>query len=385
MKKKHFFAIALFSLIPISAFAVYGESYGLTAQGNEGKLTAAKGTFLWSCVGFGVLLGAWLFSTAFVGMMTAITGGNAEVVTITACDESKTVVAELLSINPIVAQVHDTDLAKNAGVTGNLSECHIGKPSPLADVMKENGLDPADSLLFSKSKTIVHNDALLKNTEQSYLLMEIGDNSGYLFHTASGDEQSVATIGTSQLGGFIDTTLPATSRVTYFHSHPSAFATGKVPPSSQDLTAEYLNHLTALSGRTIPTRFMVSDANGIWEYSIPQGSKYAQVLDTVRQKTKEFSDLPAIKSVTEEGWICSTGAIIVSLETDALNGKYGEQPQQIARTIYDASQELAPLNDQDERLLASTSGTERISILNEREVTLRSLGVLLQYTPMQFQ
>ncbi|MCX6735840.1 MAG: hypothetical protein NTZ13_02035 [Candidatus Parcubacteria bacterium] len=125
MKKKHFFAIALFSLIPISVFAVYGGTYDnivgcgintipkfikatldlvikvgipvasvflifagfmfLTAQGNEGKLTAAKSAFLWSCVGFGVLIGAWLFSTAFVGIMTSITGGNAESVTITPC------------------------------------------------------------------------------------------------------------------------------------------------------------------------------------------------------------------------------------------------------------------------------------------------------------
>lgn len=125
MKKKQLFTISLFGLIPNFVFAAYGGYYDnivgcgintipkfikatldlvikvgipvasvflifagfmfLTAQGNESKLTAAKSAFFYSCVGFGILIGAWLFSTAFVGMMTSIAGGSAESVTITSC------------------------------------------------------------------------------------------------------------------------------------------------------------------------------------------------------------------------------------------------------------------------------------------------------------
>jgi hypothetical protein len=126
MKKKHYFAIALIVfIIPLSVFAAYGGTYDfivgcgintipkfikavlgiiikigipvasmfliwagflfLTAQGNESKLTAAKHAFLWSCIGFGILLGAWLLAIAFEGVITSFSGGQAQDTTITPC------------------------------------------------------------------------------------------------------------------------------------------------------------------------------------------------------------------------------------------------------------------------------------------------------------
>lgn len=110
MKKKLIFAIPLLILIPLSAFAEYA-TYDfvvgngvttipqfihavlsiivrigipvaslfliwsgfmfITAGGNESKLSAAKKGFIWSCIGFGVLLGAWLLATAFQGVITS--------------------------------------------------------------------------------------------------------------------------------------------------------------------------------------------------------------------------------------------------------------------------------------------------------------------------
>lgn len=72
--------------IPVASVFIIGAGFQfLGAQGNEAKLKSAKSALLWSFIGFGVLLGAWLFATAFLGTLTSITGGNAENVTITPC------------------------------------------------------------------------------------------------------------------------------------------------------------------------------------------------------------------------------------------------------------------------------------------------------------
>jgi hypothetical protein len=111
MKKKQILTLGLLILMPLSVFAAYGGTYDfvvgngvttipqfihavlsivirigipvasifliwagfmfLTAQGNESKLTAAKKAFVWSCIGFGVLIGAWLLATAFQGVITS--------------------------------------------------------------------------------------------------------------------------------------------------------------------------------------------------------------------------------------------------------------------------------------------------------------------------
>ena len=51
--------------IPIIAlFLIYSGFLFVTAQGNAGKLTEAKNTFIWTCVGAAVLLGAWVIANA---------------------------------------------------------------------------------------------------------------------------------------------------------------------------------------------------------------------------------------------------------------------------------------------------------------------------------
>lgn len=72
--------------IPVaSMFLIWAGFLFLTAQGNETKLTAAKHAFLWSCIGFGILLGAWLLAIAFEGVITSFSGGQAQDTTITPC------------------------------------------------------------------------------------------------------------------------------------------------------------------------------------------------------------------------------------------------------------------------------------------------------------
>ena len=116
MKKKLAFIASLLILAPASVFAAYGGTYDfvvgngittipsfiqaalgivvkvgipvasifiifsgfqfITAEGNESKLTAAKKSLFYSCIGFGVLVGAWLLATVIQGTITSITGGG---------------------------------------------------------------------------------------------------------------------------------------------------------------------------------------------------------------------------------------------------------------------------------------------------------------------
>ncbi|MBI2120510.1 MAG: hypothetical protein HYT94_02710 [Parcubacteria group bacterium] len=54
--------------IPVATvFIIWSGFLFLTAQGDEKQLTTAKHAFVWSCIGTGVLLGAWVLATAIKG------------------------------------------------------------------------------------------------------------------------------------------------------------------------------------------------------------------------------------------------------------------------------------------------------------------------------
>lgn len=62
--------------IPIGAiFLIWSGFLFVTAQGNETKLATAKKTFVWTCVGLGVLLGAWTLAVAVEGTIKSLGGG----------------------------------------------------------------------------------------------------------------------------------------------------------------------------------------------------------------------------------------------------------------------------------------------------------------------
>ena len=123
MKKKLSIAISLLIFLPLSAFAYeyYGNIVGcgittipqfikallgivvkigipvasifiiwsgfmfLTAQGDTSKLAAAKKSLVWACIGFGVLIGAWLFALTAETVITSFSGGTPQNVTNTSC------------------------------------------------------------------------------------------------------------------------------------------------------------------------------------------------------------------------------------------------------------------------------------------------------------
>jgi hypothetical protein len=72
--------------IPVaSIFLIWVGFLFLTAQGDPGKLTAAKKAFVWTCIGFGVLLAAWIIAIAMETVITSFSGGNPQDTTITPC------------------------------------------------------------------------------------------------------------------------------------------------------------------------------------------------------------------------------------------------------------------------------------------------------------
>lgn len=63
--------------IPLGAiFLIWAGFLFLTAQGDEGKLATAKKTFIWSCIGLGVLLGAWVFAVGVEGIIKNMSAGG---------------------------------------------------------------------------------------------------------------------------------------------------------------------------------------------------------------------------------------------------------------------------------------------------------------------
>lgn len=59
--------------IPVATvFIIWSGFLFLTAQGDETKLTKAKHSFVWACVGTAVLLGAWVLATAIKGTIDAL-------------------------------------------------------------------------------------------------------------------------------------------------------------------------------------------------------------------------------------------------------------------------------------------------------------------------
>lgn len=68
-------ALAIIIKIGVPAgtiFIIYSGFLFVTAQGNESQITKAKKTFLWTCIGLGVLLGAWAIASAIKGTISQL-------------------------------------------------------------------------------------------------------------------------------------------------------------------------------------------------------------------------------------------------------------------------------------------------------------------------
>jgi len=61
--------------IPVaSVFLIWAGFLFLTSQGDPKKLQTARQAFIWACIGFAILTGAWLLATAVQGSLRAVTG-----------------------------------------------------------------------------------------------------------------------------------------------------------------------------------------------------------------------------------------------------------------------------------------------------------------------
>lgn len=77
--------------IPIGTmFLVWAGFLFITAQGDEGKLATAKKTFVWSCIGLGVLLGAWTFAVGVEGIIKDLGIGGSDTTTDGGCNDEGT-------------------------------------------------------------------------------------------------------------------------------------------------------------------------------------------------------------------------------------------------------------------------------------------------------
>jgi hypothetical protein len=276
--------------IPVaSIFIIFSGFQFLTAQGNEAKLTAAKKSFLWSCIGFGVLIGAWLFATAIMGTITAITGGSAQG---SACGQANSV-----SNSNTNAAKPPAYIAGASASTCQAQDYYGGSLSPLqADPMEENGLESTDPNLFQKSLALTQNDAINKTNEQNYVYVTLGTGDGALLHTANGEPTRVADPSISTINTYIvGPLLEKPQKITFIHTHPKGYAGDiNVPPSADDIVlAAYYNDKSAASGTDIPYDWVVSDPTGSYKYTVPPDS----ILGQMPSRAEKFRNLPEVQGV----------------------------------------------------------------------------------------
>jgi hypothetical protein len=61
--------------IPVSViFLVWAGFMFVTAGGDEKKIQSAKKTFVWTCIGIGILLGSWLLAVGYGEILGNIMG-----------------------------------------------------------------------------------------------------------------------------------------------------------------------------------------------------------------------------------------------------------------------------------------------------------------------
>jgi len=322
MKKKYwFFSRIFFSLIPLSVFAAYGGSYDiivrcdintipkfikavidlavkvgipvasiflifagfqfLTAQGDEGKLRKAKSGLLWSSVGFGVLLGAWLFATAILGTITAIMGGSAEDLTNTSCsNENTSPTGNFFWPDPVpLKQTELSEVEKATSVSqSSVEECAafydvLLSGSDFDTTIPQGGLTP--SYVPADNQTVECNyddgvSAIQKNMsqlpEQMFLYVTYKNGPSQWMLTAVGKNGSVPA-PKALLEALSKTSV--VKEVYQMHTHPyqkdTNMNTDYSAPSLTDIILAYRDALTRPI--SIFTEKVI-DTKIVWQYVV---------------------------------------------------------------------------------------------------------------------
>lgn len=372
--------------IPIGAlFLIWAGFLFLTAQGDEGKLSTAKKAFVWSCIGIGVLLGAWTFAVGVEGVIKDIgKGGGGDVVGGGCDDGGGPGPGEKLVLPSVVEKVLFGEKSLHAGL-GVVFEpgatCSTsGNGFNPNDVMEDYGLDPDDPDLLNKSLAILHDEATQKTTEQAYVFFQLNAGGGDLQHTASGGATSVEFPPINTIEDIIDGTLEGVESIHFMHTHPAAFFNGSVPPSLPDLQSAY----TAANIEPATKYYAdVADADGVWSYSVPSGSAAGKAIQGIIDNTEAIASSPEAKAYMDSQGLneCSDASSVFAALLNILNGAAGAGAQNLAKKLVESALPLQPFVEMDAKL-SGASYDEFLAIMQQRLELEQSMGVSLHYESM---
>jgi hypothetical protein len=394
---KALLSIAIKIGIPIaSVFLIWTGFMFLTAQGDESKLTKAKSAFFWTCIGFGVVIGAWLISIVMQGIITSFTGGQSQDASIGPCGESGNqgvgnqngpIQQPIATLPP----VNNNFVVSNA--VGALCDVKNSMTAPaqglLSDPMTAYNLSPTDPNIFKKSLGVLEYNANKYTTEQSYVFVEFGGGSptdGTLLHTQTGNSMGVEIPTPKTINTYVlDPLLSPPHSIDIMHTHPLAFSNGvkmDTPPSLTDIiaTSFYNNSLIYPPTTIVPVNWYVADANGVWKYSIMPGSKADTAVVDSQNLLEKLQNIPEVKKLNLNMSFCNSKQIIESLNSVQVDA----ESKATIDSYISALNVLDPLVQQDEALLAAqqAGNTAKMQqILSQRLATLQSIGVQVNRVP----
>ncbi len=357
----------------------------VTAQGNETKLSTAKNAFVWSCIGLGVLLGAWVFAVGVEGIIKDFGKGGGGSAIDSGCKGGGEPPPTDLTLPSVVEHVLFGEKSLHAGlgtifVSGSSCSSSGNGFNP-NDVMADYGLDPDDPRLFEKSLKILHDDAIQKAAEQAYLFVRFGSGGGALLHTASGNASSVEFPPVKTIEDVIITpSLSGVSSINLMHTHPTALFNGSIPPSLPDLQGAYV-----ISNIEPATTYSsnVADLNGVWTFSVSPGSGVGKAVQGIIDNSAAIYASPEAKSYMDAHGLnaCSDPGMVFSVLQDILNGSAGTAAQDLAKNLVTAALPLQPFVDMDAKL-PGASNSEWAAIMAQRLELEQSMGVSLKYDSM---
>ena len=417
---KYLFIFAFFSLVPILVFAANTESYGfivgggpdcgintipkfikatldlavkvgipvasiflifagfqfLTAQGDEGKLRKAKSGFFWTSIGFGVLLGAWLFATAVLGTITSIMGGSAKDAVITPCDEggnsteSKPVYAALSCPSRIGGEYSAG--SNPAFVSLNLEN------NPLRGIYPES-----NKCSFGSAMEFLVEQATSESNENSYIFMKdafIGGKSVDVTLTVNEGKAAGAVLPDPvDVKKLLIKYKPTSLYIIHTHPLDTVGTEGVMArPSDMDIIAASTYSLSVNDTRV---KNMVADSTGLWAYG---GANYTKWATEVENFSTNFNK--SGKPTEIEGKdACGRGDIIER----ALFGQYGKESKAWAQELMNGSGNYLHAVEYDVNGVTGTeAGTGRTLTIAERNnymkkstTILNGVGVSMSYTP----
>lgn len=353
--------------IPVATiFIIWSGFLFLTAQGDETKLTKAKHSFVWACIGTAVLLGAWTLSIAIEGTINDISGGAGKVVSGGGGGPCGGSGGPPLPTSGLSLSCSNAVMAKTLGAS----------PVPLdSDTMGRYGLDSGDPDLLQKAFKITMKEAQTNPNEQAFVFVQYRGGGAAFFQTSNGASTEVKPVPISTIQkAIIDTSILPIDSIRMIHTHPKATLGGNIsaPPSFGDLSSDRIYSKTLGA----PIISNVADPNGVWEYSTPPLSQMGRFFDL----QDKYWALPELKAYADSSpepcgspvFMKGVGAVSLSPSSQAVADKLSILQQ-------NTYERLAAQDDALWGIIGKPSHAAEIDkILKDRMRTERDIGVSLK-------